>query len=379
MGRLDRLGARVPERQPRGHPAVPDHAGEGPLRAGPGLGVERLLRRRPGTHLRRLQLPRGRRPPGLDLGGGRRGREDRRHQGARHLHRDLGGLRPREQADLLHHRQRLAPRPLGHRSGDRQVGDAPQGRPDRRPRLQPGGPLDLGRASLQRVRHPGPHPPPLRGVGADPLVALRRGHLRCRHLTGRQPAVGLHRRDRRPPHPAGLADDVADRRRDDTGRGGGVRHHHPVQLRLLARWPIPLRQHLLHRGLQHLPLRDGHRCDRGGEQHRDRALPADPPGRRQAHRLPLHRRGLRARHHRGETARGCRADHLPRPADRREVPRGQGVVGGLAGRDRSRGGGCRKGRVPRLQEHRSGVGLPDHPGLPRVARDSASGSTSPTR
>ena len=53
-----------------------------------------------------------------------------------------------------------------------------------------------------------------------------------------------------------------------------------------------LRQLVLHRRLEHLPLRARDRQARGGEQHRDRLLPPDPARRRRADRLPLHGPGF---------------------------------------------------------------------------------------
>ena len=55
-----------------------------------------------------------------------------------------------------------------------------------------------------------------------------------------------------------------------------LRRRDPVELRLLARRQVPLRQLVLHRRLEHLPLRPRDREARRGEQHRDRLLPPDP-------------------------------------------------------------------------------------------------------
>ena len=54
-----------------------------------------------------------------------------------------------------------------------------------------------------------------------------------------------------------------------------LRHCRPERLRVLAERPLPVRQLVLHRHLQHLSLRD---CDRNGrrrDERGDRVLPAD--------------------------------------------------------------------------------------------------------
>ena len=72
---------------------------------------------------------------------------------------------------------------------------------------------------------------------------------------------------------------------------------------------------------------------RGGDQHRDRLLPAHSARRRRADRVPLHRRGLRAGAHRRRAARGRQRHHVPRRAAGRGASRSQAVERRLAGED----------------------------------------------
>ena len=82
------------------------------------------------------------------------------------------------------------------------------------------------------------------------------------------------------------------------GRQGGAdcpvrfRPGHPRGLRIHARWPVPVRQLLLHRRFQHLPLRARDRRTRSGQQRGDRLLPPDPDGGRHADRPGIHRGGF---------------------------------------------------------------------------------------
>ena len=79
------------------------------------------------------------------------------------------------------------------------------------------------------------------------------------------------------------------------------------ELRVHGGRPLPLRQQLLHRRVQHLPLRGGHRRGGGGVERGDRALPSRAARGRAARRAHLHRRGLRPRGHRPQAAGGRRA------------------------------------------------------------------------
>ena len=123
-------------------------------------------------------------------------------------------------------------------------------------------------------------PAPVEGVEAGALLALRPGGLRPRRLARRQPGLGLGRRgdgqhSLRVFRTDALLTGDADARRAQFDFGTAI----PVELRLLARRPLPLRQLVLHRRVEHLPLRARDRQARGGQQHRDRLLPAAPAGR----------------------------------------------------------------------------------------------------
>jgi hypothetical protein len=80
-------------------------------------------------------------------------------------------------------------------------------------------------------------------------------------------------------------------RRDARGRVR-LRSERARQLRLLARWQVPLWQRVLHGRVEHLPVRAGDGKGRGRVQRRDRILPADPARRRRADRVSVHRPGL---------------------------------------------------------------------------------------
>ena len=70
---------------------------------------------------------------------------------------------------------------------------------------------------------------------------------------------------------------------------------------------------------------------RGGDQHRDRLLPAGAAGRRPADRVPLHGRGLRADADRPQAARGRQRDHVPRRAAGRGASGAEDLDARLAG------------------------------------------------
>ena len=95
----------------------------------------------------------------------------------------------------------------------------------------------------------------------------------------------------------------------------------PGELRVLARRPLPVRQQLLHRRVEHLPLRGRHRQGRGGVERRDRLLPARAARRRPARRAELHGEGFVPAIDRSAAARGRERDHVPRRGGRREVSR----------------------------------------------------------
>ena len=70
---------------------------------------------------------------------------------------------------------------------------------------------------------------------------------------------------------------------------------------------------------------------RCGHQHRDRLLPADAARRRLAARVPLYRRGIRARAHRAAAAGGRQRHHVPRRTARRGASGAEELDGRLAG------------------------------------------------
>ena len=75
-------------------------------------------------------------------------------------------------------------------------------------------------------------------------------------------------------------------------RGVRLRHGSAQRLRVLARRPLPVRQLVLHRRLEHLPLRDRDEDARRRHQHRHRILPAHSARRRRADRVPVHGDGF---------------------------------------------------------------------------------------
>ena len=310
----------------REHPTTP--ARDIGTRALGSVSRAHLEPRRPPA-VRRLQLPRHRRPRGRPLPRRRGDSKARGHQGPLDLHRDLARPRPGDRHPLLHDRQQRLPRHRAARAGHREVPDAPEGRADRRARLQPGRPVDLGHPPPERHLHPRPHPLPVDRVEARALLAVRGHPLRHRPVAGREAPLRLGGRDHRPEHPPRLRDGApGEGRRDAAGRAG-VRRVHPLELRLLRRRPLPLRELVLHGRLERLPLRARHEGPRGGDERGDGPLPPAAPRRGPPRRLPVHRRGVRPRRDRGAPARGRERGDAPRPADRGEAPRGARVEGRL--------------------------------------------------
>ena len=156
-------------------------------------------------------------------------------------------------------------------------------------------------------------------------LALRRRALRTRRVGRRLAALDVHRDDRRhtvlecvpPCRPRG--------RQSGTRRPVRFRQGHPGRLRIHPRWPLSVRQLLLHRRFQHFPLRARDRRTRSGQQRGNRLLPADPDGRWHTDRPGVHRGRLRADDHRAEAAGGCQRHHLPRSANREKAPDRPGV------------------------------------------------------
>ncbi len=278
-------------------------------RAGPRLGLAGLLRPGGAGALRRVQLPRRRLPRRRHLARDGCVAEDRGHQGTAHLHGDLARLGPGSRTlfyttdnNAFRDLRRVDPATGKSRMllKDARIGELVFDRTDRS--LWGVRALN-GIATLVRI------PPPLRRLDLALLLALRRGRLRHRRLPGRRAPLRLGRRGERAPEPARDETGGAAQGRPDAGRELRLRQRHPLELRVLPGRKVPLRQLVLHRGVERLPLRPRDREARGGEQHRDRLLPPDPDRRRRARGLPLHRPGLRARPDPGEAARGRQRDH----------------------------------------------------------------------
>ncbi len=161
------------------------------------------------------------------------------------------------------------------------------------------------------------------------LLAIWRNRVRSGSFRRRHQAVGFDRRDRRTP------DAPPDRRRPDPeGRCNAparvrLRHRDPVELRFLARRPLPGGQLLLHRRVEHIPLRPSDRRTAGADQRRNRILSTDACRRRPVHRVPVQRQRIRSRADRGPAAGRRRADHVSRRAARRDSSRAQDVAGRL--------------------------------------------------
>ena len=147
----------------------------------------------------------------------------------------------------------------------------------------------------------------------------------------------------------------------------------PGELRVLARRPLPVRQQLLHRRVEHLPLRSRHRRDRGGVECRDRLLPSGAARRRPARRADLHGRRLRPGDHRSAADRGRQRDHVPRRARWSKNIRCQDLAGAAAQHGRRREADHRQGAVrrrcatsaldnayPVLQGYKDSVGIGYH-------------------
>ena len=184
---LDRVGARVPDRRTwrriRLYPTTPL---PGPRAPGPGRGVAGVPRPDGGSSTPAFNYP------GVVAHVGAISLEDGSVEKIRDVkdpeHYIVTSLAydPGAEDALLHDRQLRLPRPPRPRPETKQARAAHEGRAHRRPRVQPGRPLALGRAPLQRRRDPRAHPAPLPRMEAGPLVALRRGDLRPRHLAGRR-------------------------------------------------------------------------------------------------------------------------------------------------------------------------------------------------
>ena len=206
LGRLDRRREGVPAEEPRRHPAVPDHAAQGPDDPRAGLGVARLLRSDTRSHLRRLQLSwrgRARRRARRE---DRRGRADREAQRPDDLHRGVTGLRPARRHPLLHHRQRRLPRPGPPGSAKRQDDAVAEGRAHRRAGVQHGRSNLVGHQAPQRLVHHRADAGPVYRVDQGGDVSVRHRRLRPGPLARRdQGRCGVWRDRRQDGRPRVLA------------------------------------------------------------------------------------------------------------------------------------------------------------------------------
>ncbi len=293
VGGLDRVRAEVPGGQPRGDSQASGHGVHRPVVAGAGLGFTRVLRRPHEHHLRRAQLPRRRGACRRHFHEDRRRPASRRHQGAEDLPGRLARVGRRGHA-VLHDRQRRVSRSRQARHRDRPDRRAAEGRAHRRSRHEPGGQVALGHPAPARHRVDRADGAALSRMDAHRLAAVRDRGLRSRHLARRHAGLGERRRSRRPAkRPRLRPGRPGEGRRHAVGRVRLRRHGGPEQLHVLIRRPLPVRQLVHDRRLEHLSIRDRHQVARSGDQHGDRLLPPDSARRRRAARLPVHGRGLR--------------------------------------------------------------------------------------
>ena len=224
------------------------------------LGLARLLRREAGQALRGLQLSRAssRTSASIDVETGD-ARAARRHQGAGHLHGDVARLRSRRRGSCST-RPTTARIATSSRSirRPRKTEHAAEGRAHRRSRLQPRRPDALGHPAPERHRH----------AGADRSRPTRSGTRSTRSPTARWSTTSTSRRTargcrRRSARSTGKQD-VRVLRRPSRLLAGDVDAGGAVRLRAVGAHPAscsrrdgtsPVRQLLLHRRVEHLPLR----------------------------------------------------------------------------------------------------------------------------
>ena len=291
---------------------------------------------------------------------------------------------PASRTGLLHDRQPGFSQPDRGRRRQRRGNASPEGGAHRQHRVQSRRPLADRRAPQRRAGDAGAHSLSLRRLGDGARVSLRRGAERSRRLGRRSVAVGIDHRRRRRPVPARVDARDAARREHRPAERVPLRPVGARELRLHEGWPLSLRQQLLHRRLEHLPLRSRDRRREGGVERRDRLLPADPDGRRSPGRVQLHGRGIHAGDHRAAAARGPERDHLPRHRSGRAASGRHDLAGAAGQRRRLRLAGevdrglppARRGAAAQrlsgpggIQDHR-GRRLPPQPG--RSARLRAS-------
>ena len=214
---------------------------------------------------------------------------------------------PDDRHALLHDRQRRATATscgsIRRRAGpqslqkDARIGDLAFNRADK---------SLWGIRHLNGIVHAGAHPAALHGVDAGRDAAVRHRRVRPRRLadgtrwsasfgeiSGEQDVRVLRRRG------------AAQRATSTPVARVRLRHGGAERLRLLARRPVSVRQLVLHRRLEHLPLRAR---DRGSSRRSPTPRPGSSGRFRSAddelHRVPVHRRRVRAGAHRAAAARG---------------------------------------------------------------------------
>ena len=238
------------------------------------------------------QLSGHRRAPWRDLGADRRRAAAGRHQRPDNLYRHVAG--PRSGSGTIFYTidngayrdlVQLDP-PTGHRA-------PAERRSDRRLGLQSRAPIAVGDPAAERTVHARPdrRRPTATGRRSTPSPTARSSTT----STCRRTARGSSPRSARSTENRTCAccRSRAPARRFHPGGAVRFRDGRPEQLRVLARWPVSLRQLVLHRRVEHLSLRDRGEEARRRQQHRYRLLPSDSARRRRADRVQLHRRGIR--------------------------------------------------------------------------------------
>ena len=270
---MDRRRARVPAGEPRRRPHSIRSRPTGPDPARARLGVARLsTTRRRGTLYAAVNYPGRRRARRRHRDRTRARSSGSRTSRGRRLHRDVARPRPRQPA-----RSSTPPTTALARPGARSIP-----RPARTTLLQKDARIgdlvfDPPTESLWGIRHLDGLctlvriPPPYRDWKQVHTFAVRHGGVRPRRLAGRPQLVASFgeisgKQDVRVLSVEALGrGDATPVARFDFGTVGAE------QLRLLTERPLPVRQLLLHRRLEHLPLRHRDRKARRGHQHRHRA------------------------------------------------------------------------------------------------------------
>ena len=364
MGRLDRVRARVPAKEPRRDPTVPDDALPRYLGASARFRLTRALRRGDGEVVRRVQLSRRRRTRRRDRRRYRTARTARRHQGTGDLHGDITGIRPAVAAAVLHDRQRRTPRPRAARpsyAADRTVDE---GCAHRRSRVQPRRSVPVGSPPSQRHRQHRPHGASLQGVDTGALVSLWDRGVRPGRIARRQPAFRIVWRDIRSAGCAHPLNRQAAGWRSDANRAIRFRSFRPIGLRVQHGWDRAHRYVLLHRRVERVPLRHRRRQGRRVEQRGDRIFPTGAPtSGREPDRVPLFGGRLRGDAHRCAAAGGRQSDHIFRGAPRRSPSGPEVMAPRLTRRRRYRRQETLSRQVSARRWAAPGIDLPDRAGI----------------